>query len=181
MVAAAVGELRGGDVDDALAGATGNLVYKAHEILVAVAEAHATSDAALEETGRAREVERHHALILVPDVDHSVQLRIARAYIIYIKQRVPILAKLAKGLVYLLRGVEALDKGVCLFLVDYLRGGELLVLFVLDIAEQEHEILLLAGLQRHLDVVRGDGAPSVGVAVARLALHHCLRIRKLVI
>ena len=53
MVAAAVGELCGGDVDDALTGARGYLMDEAHEVLVGVAEAHATADAALEERGRA--------------------------------------------------------------------------------------------------------------------------------
>ena len=53
MIAAAVGELRRGDVDDALTGTLGDEVYKAHEVLVAVAESHAASDAALEERGRA--------------------------------------------------------------------------------------------------------------------------------
>ena len=52
MIAAAVWELGAGNVDDALPCTGGNLMHKAHEVLVGVAEAHASSDAALEETCR---------------------------------------------------------------------------------------------------------------------------------
>ena len=40
-----------------------------------------------------------------------------------------------------------------LLLVDHLRRLELLVLFVLDIAEEEHEVLAFAWLQGDLDIV----------------------------
>ena len=72
MIAAAVWELGAGNVDDALPCTGGNLMHKANEVLVGVAEAHATTDAALEETCRARHAESNHALILVPDVHHAV-------------------------------------------------------------------------------------------------------------
>ena len=54
-------------------------------------------------------------------------------------------------------------------------------MYVLDVAEEEHEVLRLARGQCNLDVMRGDGAPAVGVAVTRLALHHSLRIGELVV
>ena len=68
-----------------------------------------------------------------------------------------------------------------LFLVDHLRCAELLVLLVLDVTQQEHKILAFAWLQGYLDVMRGDGAPTMGVAVAGLALDYYLGIGKLVI
>ena len=66
-------------------------------------------------------------------------------------------------------------------LVDYLLGAELLVLFVLHIAQQEDEVAALAWLQGYFDVVRCDWAPAVGKAVAWLAFHHGLRLGKLVV
>ena len=51
VVTATVGELRGSDVDDALTSAWGYLMDEAHEVLIGVAEAHATTYAALEERG----------------------------------------------------------------------------------------------------------------------------------
>ena len=108
---------------------------EAHEILIGVAEAHATAYAALEERCRAREVEGDHTLVLVPDVHHAIELVVACLYFIYIKERIPVLAELCKGLVYFLCGVEFSDEGVCLLLVDDLWGREFLVLFVFDVAE----------------------------------------------
>ena len=68
-----------------------------------------------------------------------------------------------------------------LLLVDYLLGAELLVLFVLHIAQQEDEVAALAWLQGNLDIMRCDRAPAVGKAVAWLAFHHSLRLGKLVV
>ena len=47
VVAGAVGELGRGDVEDALAGAAGDHVDEAEDVLVRVAEAHAAADARL--------------------------------------------------------------------------------------------------------------------------------------
>ena len=50
---------------------------KAQQILTGVAEAHAAAKTALEITRAAAHVERDHALILVPDIDHTVELVVA--------------------------------------------------------------------------------------------------------
>ena len=72
VVAATVRELGAGDIDDALAGTGRYLMNETYEVLVGIAEAHASTDAALEETCRTRHTEGDHALILVPDVHHAV-------------------------------------------------------------------------------------------------------------
>ena len=72
VIAAAVRELGAGDIDDALAGTGRYLMNETYEVLVGIAEAHASTDAALEETSRTRHAEGDHALILVPDVHHAV-------------------------------------------------------------------------------------------------------------
>ena len=74
VVGAAVRELGGRDVQDALPGAAWDQVHKAQEVLRGIAEAHAPADARLKVGGGARHVEGDHALVLVPDVDHPVQL-----------------------------------------------------------------------------------------------------------
>ena len=97
-------------------------MYKAHEVLIRIAEAHATADTTLEERSRTREVEGYHTLVLVPDVNHAVELIVACAYIIYIKEGIPVLTEFSKGLIDLLGGVELGNEGVCLVLIDDLRG-----------------------------------------------------------
>ena len=48
-------------------------VHESQQVLVRVAEAHPPPDAGLEQRCRARQVERDHALVRVPDVDHPVR------------------------------------------------------------------------------------------------------------
>ena len=122
MIASAIRELCRSDIDDALTCARWNLVNKAHKVLITIAEAHATAYTTLEERSRTREVEGNHALILVPDVHHAVELIVTRAYIIYIKQSIPISIELSKCLVYLGSGVELCNECVSLILVDNLRS-----------------------------------------------------------
>ena len=52
-------------------------VDEAEQVLVRVAEAHPAPDPGLEHRGRARQVERHHALVRVPGVDHAVDVLVA--------------------------------------------------------------------------------------------------------
>ena len=60
-----------------LAGPLRDQVHEAEQVLVGVAEAHPAADPGLEERGERRHVERDHALVRVPDVDHPVQLLVA--------------------------------------------------------------------------------------------------------
>ena len=66
-------------------------------------------------------------------------------------------------------------------LVDDLFAFPFLVLLVLDITQQEDEVTLLARLQLYLDIMAGDGTPSVCDAVARLSLNDHLRCRVFVV
>ena len=83
---------------------------------------------------------------MVPDVHHAVELVVSCANIIYIKQSIPVLAKLCESPVDLLRGVQLLDDGMCLLLVDDLWSREFLVLLILHIAQQEDEVTGLTRL-----------------------------------
>ena len=77
VIGAAVGELRRGDVEDPRPGSLRDHVDEPEQVLVRVPEAHAPADARLEHGRRARQVERHHALVGVPGVDHPVDVRVA--------------------------------------------------------------------------------------------------------
>ena len=109
-------------------------MHEAHQVLVGIAETHASANATLEERCRAREVEGDHALVLVPDVHHAVQLVVARLHLVDVQQGIPVLAELGESLVHLRGGVEFGDERVRLLLVDDLRSLEFLILFVLYIA-----------------------------------------------
>ena len=56
---------------------SGDHVHEPEQVLVGVAEAHPAADPRLEHRRRARQVERDHALVGVPDVDHPVDVLIA--------------------------------------------------------------------------------------------------------
>ena len=53
---------------------------------------------------------------------------------------------------------------------------ELLLLLVFHIAQQEDEVAAFAGLQFYFQIVRGDGTPTVGNAVARSAFYYPFRV-----
>ena len=194
VVASSVGELCGCDVDDALSSARRNLMYEAYEVLVAVAEAHTAAYSALEEAGGTREVECHHALVLVPDVHHSVQFLVSALHAVAVQQVVPVAAELVEGLVHLFHGAELADGFLCLYLI-YNGTVELsersdetfrwfCVLFFLrhlHVTEQEYEAFLFAWLQFHFHIVRGNGAPSVSDGVLRLSVHDHIGVGKLVV
>ena len=156
-------------------------MYKAHKVLVGVSEAHATANATLEERCRTAHAERDHALILVPDVDHPVELVVATVDHKDVEQLIPIGFQLSKCLVDLLACGETVHEHVGFLLVDDLFAFPFLVLLVLDITQQEDEVTLLARFQIHLDIVAGDGTPSVSDAVARFPLNDGLRCRVLVV
>ena len=192
VVTASVGELRGGNVDDTFAGTLRNLVHKAHEVLVRIAETHAASDAALEERGRARHVERNHALVLVPDVHHPVELLVAAVQHVGIQQPVPIRLQFLERSVHLVCRVQGCYGSFGPFLVHQGATGcalqhgrvgcfEFLFLRILHVPQQEDEVAALARSQFHLYVMRGDGAPAVGDAVGRASGHNVLRVGKLVV
>ena len=70
---------------------------------------------------------------------------------------------------------------MCLLLVDHLRCLELFVLFVFDVTQQEDEVLAFTRLQGHLDIVRGNRAPTMGMTVTGLTLHDCIGIGELIV
>ena len=97
------------------------------DILVGIAEAHAAADAGLEVRRGAGEVERNHALILVPDVNHAVNLVVGRFNIENTEELVPRSAELRHACGNLLRGVVLVHHGKSLGLVYLHRKVQVLL------------------------------------------------------
>ena len=97
MVASSVRELGRSDVDDTLTGTFRDLMNESHEVLVGVTEAHSAADSALEERSRTGHVECHHTLVLVPYVDHPVELLLRALDRIYVKQTIPVCIEFREG------------------------------------------------------------------------------------
>ena len=178
VIRAAGSELRGRQVDDALAGARRVHLDESQQVLIGVAEAQAAADARLVERRRARHVERRHALVGVPDIHHAVGVRIGSPHVENAEQSVPVSAQFVErrirvGWIQVLR-----DDRLYRLLVDRLRAGrvELLIARILVIAQQEDDLLRLPGLQRELDLMRADGRPPVRDGVRRRAAFHRERL-----
>ena len=181
MVAAAIAELRRGDVEDAFAGAFGNLMHEAEQVLRRIAEAHAAPDAALEHGGRTAHVERDHALIGIPDIDHASQLLVGRGQHIGGQQVVPMLLQRVKRFGNLLVGRQLLQQRLRGGFVDDAGRDELLRLRHFDVAQHEVEAAFFAGGEGHLHLMRRHRLPAGRDGVAHLAGENCLRVFKAVV
>ena len=118
VVAATVGELCRCNVNDALTGTTGNLMDETYEVLIGVAETHATAYPTLKERSRTREAEGNHALVLVPDIDHAVQTLVGTRDGVLRKQTVPHFLQFLEGSIDSLHSSKTLDGSMCFLLVD---------------------------------------------------------------
>ena len=146
---------------------SGDEVHAAEQVLVRVAEAHAAADAALPQAGRPGQVERGHHLSLVPRVQHPLRVRI-RALALEAGQQIePALAQRVE------RGVDRVRLGVprqqrtALVLVHDGRTFELRRVALVDVAEDEREGLLGAGLEVQIELMRADRVPAVRDAAVR--------------
>ena len=153
------------------------------QILVAVTEAHSASDTALEIGGGAGHIEGDHALILVPDVDHAVDLLVRGVYAVLGEQPAPVLLKLVEQLVRLFGGIAQRHHFLRLFLVDNVFEGlfiavavggvacdksvvvSALVKLLIDghfhIAQAEYQIPALVGSKLHLNIVGRHRRPAL--------------------
>ena len=164
VIGAAVRELRRRDVQDALTRTLRNHMDKAKQILAGVTEAHASAHAAFEVAGAAAHVEGHHALVLVPDIDHAVELLVPAVYLIPAQKFRP------EGLQRLHRPVECLivrktrHHGLRGLFVDHVRTLPLFLHGVLDISQAEHQAVALSRAQREVKLLRRDRLPAMGHA-----------------
>ena len=176
MVGAAVLELGGGNVQNALPRPGGDDVHKAKQVLTAVPEAHAAAGAALVVAGRAAHVEGDHALILVPEVHHAVQLFLAGLQPVAGQQALPVVGQRSTGSIHLCIVGVAGHHGVGAGLIDDAGGGELFLLRVLDVAQTEEDLLFLPGGKVDMDMQRTYRCPAVGDAAAAVPGTDGLRV-----
>ena len=160
MVRGAVLKLRGCDVYDSLTRPLRDQVDKAEEILTAVPESHAAADARLEIRCGPRHVERDHALILVPDVDHAVDFVVLCLDMEGVKEMGPVRTQLRKCTLHIFICLIFREEFLCWIFVDDARCLPLLILGILTVAEHKHEGLRLAGLERDMEFVGRDRVPS---------------------
>ena len=170
VIGAAVRKLRGGDVQDPLSCALRNDMHKAEQVLTRIAEAHPAAHAAFKIAGRAAHVERDHALVLVPDIHHPVDLLVAGLGVVVGEQCVPVPVQRVHCRVKLCRGTVFSDHRVCARLVDHAGRGEFLILRVFHIAETKEKLPRLAGPQRHMELHRADRRPAVDDRIGAAAV-----------
>ncbi len=159
--ARAVGQLRRREVEDALPRPLRDEVHAAEQILVRVAEAHAAADAALPQAGRPGKVEGGHHLRLVPRVQHPLRVRI-RALALEAGQQIePPLPQRVERRVDRVRLCVSCKQRAALLLVHHGGPLELRRVALVDVAEDERERLLGAGLEVQVELMRADRVPAV--------------------
>ena len=166
------------------------------EILVTVAEAHASADTAFKIRSGAGHIKGNHALILVPDVYHAVYLFVGRINVILTEKAVPVHLEFSEKLIRLFGGVALFDHLMSALLVDYIFlgicgsdelilgsevGCELFVNRVFNITEYENEILAFARFKVDLDIMGSDRRPAISNGVRGSSLHNRLRLAEAVI
>ncbi len=171
VVGAAARKLGCRQVQQPLAGARRDHVDEAEHVLARVAESHPPPDARLEQRRGAGKVERDHALVRVPGVDHPVDVLVPGRDLAGREQVGPARLQRLEGLGHRGGIPVAVDQRPDAPLVDHLRTGwvELGVARVLGVAEEEDDLPGLAGAELESDVVRARRLPAVGDRARGLA------------
>jgi hypothetical protein len=161
-------------VQDALPGPLRDHRHRPQQVLVGIPEPDAPPDAGLKVRGRAGQVEGGHALIRVPDVDHSVRVGVRGLHLERAQETVPVDLERLKGRLHLGRVQIPGDDGTDRPLVDPLRIGrvKLLPRRILVVAQEEDHLPTLPRRQVETDMVGADGGPAVGDGVEGLAPFH---------
>ena len=140
---------------------------KPQQVLVGIAESHASADSCFKVRGRTGQIVGNHALILVPDVDHSVQLGTCGVHLVDVQEVVPIVLQVCELTLNLCRRVKARQNLSGWRLVDNAFGLPLRILRGLNIGEDEDELLGLTRLKSYFKVVRANRIPAGGDGIAR--------------
>src|SRR5665647_2350506 len=106
MIATSVGKLSGSYINNSFTGPFRDLMNKTCKVLVGITETHSTSDARFKERSRTRKAEGYHALILIPDVYHSVKFIITGINSVYTQKVVPVAPEISHRGIHFFTGVE---------------------------------------------------------------------------
>ena len=176
MIGRAVGELDGRNVDDSLSGTLRNDVHKAVKILAGITEAHATADARFIIRSGAAHEESDHALVLVPDIHHPVQLIVFAAQLVITQKAVPIGSQLFKSCIHGLGirkfGADPLGR----ILTDDAGGHKFLISGILAVAQDEGGTGAFARCQGDGQVLAANGIPAYDFALGTALFPHQLGI-----
>ena len=172
MICRTVLELDRCDVDDPLTRTLGDEVHESKEVLTRISEAHSAAGTGLPVACRTAHVKCYHTLVLMPDVDHAVNLLIATFKMILRKKLFPVLSELCESCVNLSVCSVTRHELLSGLLVDNSLALPLFFAGNLDVTELEDEALFLTGCKCDLDHVRSDRIPSACEAVCCLACRY---------
>ena len=174
MISAAVRELGGSDVDDPFPGPFGDQVDKAQQILTGITEAHAPADTGLIIGSRPGHIEGDHALILVPDIDHTVDLGMETGHMVFGEKVIPVGAERVIGGAYRVRGIVSGDDFPGPGLVDDTIGFPFFRHGIFNVGKDEYQLFFLTGLQIQIDLEDSAGRPAAGYGIDAGAVFHGL-------
>ena len=175
VVGTTVRELCCSDIKDSFACALGDHVDKAQKVLTAVPETHSAAHSAFEVGSASAHVEGHHTLVLVPDVDHAVQLLVIAFYLDLAQKTVPVFFKFFLCFFDLLVCVVAFYHFLGSGAVDQAKAFPFLVLWILDVVQAEGDGVFLIGLEGDVQLVCSAGPPAIGNGVGKLSILYCIR------
>ena len=156
VIRAAVRELRGSDINDPLSGALGNKVHETEQILTGISKAHASADAGFIIRSASGHIEGDHALILIPDVDHSVHFGTGTGDMEFAEEFSPVIAKRLISCNDSVTIMIFADHGVCFGLFNYTVGFPFIFNGILYICQLEDHAGALA--RRKFDIKSEDSA-----------------------
>ena len=146
MISAAVLELSGCDIDDSFSCSVGDQVYETEKILTGISKAHATSDTGFIIGSGTGHIEGYHTLILVPDVNHTVNLVIGRFHGVLGKKVLPVFVQLSKGLLHILVGLISVKHRISTLLINNTIRLPLVIFRILYVAKYKNIRLCFTGL-----------------------------------
>ena len=149
---------------------------EAKKILAGITESHAASGSGFVVGSGAGHVKGNHTLVLVPDICHTVYMRILALYVIAGEKLIPVCIQLGKGGIHLLGSGEFLHNLLSRILLDHIWCFPFVIFGILAVAKKEHKFFLLARCQGNVDLLAGNWVPSAGNGVAALSFLHSNRI-----
>ena len=176
MVGTAVRELCGCNIQNSLSCPLRNHMHKTEQILAGIPESHSPSHAAFKVTGTAAHVERHHALVLIPDIDHPADVLVLAGKRKVGEQTAPEVRQLFPCCEEFFVAVIALLHGNGTFLVDNPAAFPFLIFRILNITEHQDDALCLSGEKIQGELHRTDRCPPVGYAARATAAENCRRL-----
>ena len=165
MIGAAVRELGRIDIDDPLSCALRHQVHETEQILAGISEAHASAYAGLIIGSASGHIEGDHALVLIPDIDHSVHFGAGALHMEFREQLSPVGAKRLVGCNDIAAFVVLADHGARGSLIDHAIGFPFVFYGILNIGELEDHARALSGSKCDVEFIYSAGRPAAGYSI----------------